>query len=230
MSEMNISVLEAQVAAAGTTVFEIPVRQYPAVETRVFIDVRMVCRTVGMSVNNDFGSILSHGTGDVIDDDIHDFLAFFLVVIGALIAQASGQSDTVFKFFTEDLTLDIGAAQGRTELLIFRIQRAPHIAVGQKDMIKSDLNRNRICNELSTGGCGKTFTEQKVAVSVHHIDAVPVEEESFEGFQNVGIGRSMIVSGPEFKEVSKNDELGETSGVVFEELEKGLLSCRFVGS
>jgi len=40
----------------------------------------------------------------------------------------------------------------------------------------------------------------------------------------------MIVSGPEFKEVSKNDELGETSGVVFEELEKGLLSCRFVGS
>ena len=101
---MNISVLEAQVAAAGTTVFEIPVRQYPAVETRVFIDVRMVCRTVGMSVNNDFGSILSHGTGDVIDDDIHDFLAFFLVVIGALIAQASGQSDTVFKFFTEDLT------------------------------------------------------------------------------------------------------------------------------
>ena len=47
---MNISVLEAQVAAAGTTVFEIPVRQYPAVETRVFIDVRMVCRTVGMSV------------------------------------------------------------------------------------------------------------------------------------------------------------------------------------
>lgn len=112
MSEMNISVLEAQVAAAGTTVFEIPVRQYPAVETRVFIDVRMVCRTVGMSVNNDFGSILSHGTGDVIDDDIHDFLAFFLVVIGALIAQASGQSDTVFKFFTEDLTLDIGGCAG----------------------------------------------------------------------------------------------------------------------
>ncbi len=97
-------------------------------------------------------------------------------------------------------------------------------------MIKSDLNRNRVCNELSTGGCGKTFTEQKVAVSVHHIDAVPVEEESFEGFQNVGIGRSMIVSGPEFEEVSENDELGETSGVVFEELEKGLLSCRFVGS
>ena len=164
-----------------------------------------------MSVNNDFGSILSHGTGDVIDDDIHDFLAFFLVVIGALIAQASGQSDTVFKFFTEDLTLDIGAAQGRTELLIFRIKRAPHIAVGQKDVIKSDLNRNRVCNELSTGGCGKTFTEQKVAVSVHHIDAVPVEEESFEGFQNVGIGRSMIVSGPEFEEVSENDELGAAS-------------------
>ena len=67
MSEMNISVLEAQVAAAGTTVFEIPVRQYPAVETRVFIDVRMVCRTVGMSVNNDFGSILSHGTADIQD-------------------------------------------------------------------------------------------------------------------------------------------------------------------
>ncbi len=87
-------------------------------------------------------------------------------------------------------------------------------------MIKSDLNRNRVCNELSTGGCGKTFTEQKVAVSVHHIDAVPVEEESFEGFQNVGIGRSMIVSGPEFEEVSENDELGETSGVVLRNLKR----------
>ena len=78
---MNIVVFKAQIAAAFIVVLEVPIGEYPAIKTRVFVYMRMVSGLMRMAVDDDFASCRAKRLRNFGNDHVH-ICGVFLLVIG----------------------------------------------------------------------------------------------------------------------------------------------------
>ncbi len=145
---------------------------------------------------------------------VHDGGGFFQHGFGAAAAQGLNFGKAFRKRAGKKTSLPLRGAHHAAELLIGDIVGTNCVAMHQQRRRIANADFYRFVQELNSGGGGKDFTEQEIAIAGDEVNwRTPIrqiaQESAHLGIEGIG---QIVIADPVFEQVAEDEQRSDTAG------------------